>query len=218
VKKSQSFFLITALIFLMLRIPAFADTVTITFEGMPGSYVDYYSPPNPSDNGANIGNYFSSLGVNFGQDATILDSSRSSSLYPSSAYPAVSGTAVMTTLSSDPNYVGNITASFNNPTNYVSVWFTTDGYFYLEAYNLGGNMITFASFESLFGNTGSNGMLQVSTPGYDIAYVIMHDGGGLFTVDDFTFNVPVAEPGTILLLGCGLIGLGLAGLRKKFRK
>jgi hypothetical protein len=53
-----------------------------------------------------------------------------------------------------------------------------------------------------------------ATSGYHLYEI----GGGAFTgtTDDGDDNQPVPEPGTILLLGAGLIGLAIG--RKKFKK
>jgi hypothetical protein len=196
-KKLPSLILITVFIFLILTVPASA--VTIDFENVPQSY--WYS-----GGGQNIGNYFS--GVTFGPQATILEDQIYG--YNSDYYPPNSGHAVMFT---DDEQGNAIQADFNVPTNYVSLYYTSATDLYLEAYDSSGNQI--ASVSDVLGN---NILLQVTSSDYNIAYVIMHDGGNFYTVDDFSFNVPsaaVPEPSTLLLLGSGLIGLW--GLRKKFK-
>ena len=197
-KKLPSLLLITVFIFLILTVPASANT--IDFENMPETYWEF----SPTGN-QNIGNYFS--GVTFGPQATILEDQVYG--YNTEYQPPNSGNAVMST---DGSQGDAIQADFNVPTNDVSLYYTSATGFFLEAYDSLGTQIASVSSDLM----GNNIFLQVTSSGYNIAYVIMHDGGNFYTVDDFSFNVPVPEPSTMLLLGSGLIGL--LGLRKKFRK
>ena len=198
-KKLQSLLSIGAFIFVISIVPASA--VTIDFENVPNMYVDYY--PTANDYGTNIGTLFS--GVDFGPGATILDSNRSV-LYDPINYPPHSGTAVMTT-----NISGYVKASFQSAPNEVSLYYSSLTPLELQAFTSSGIEITSYLGDPVLGDWG---YLRVTSSASDIAYVIIHDEGGFFTVDDFTFNVP--EPGILPLLGLALSLIGLVGLRKKF--
>lgn len=194
-KKLQSVLLIAAFISVISIAPAFADPVTIDFEGLA--------------DGFEIGGYYSGMGVSF-TGAIILTTPPLDTI----SYPTHSGSGVMSAVYSNGD-VGSITATFTSPVNYVSLYYTTATSLWLEAYDSVGNPISFD--EDLSGGSGNisgSDLLQVS--GNNIAYVVIHDGGGFYTVDDFSFSVPVPEPGILTLLGLALISL--VGFRKKFNE
>lgn len=171
-KKIFALLFIAALIFGISIAPASATT--IDFENVPEAYWFY-------GGNQNIGSYFP--GVTFGPNATILENVVYG--YNDGGYPPHSGHAVMFT----SDEAGIIRADFSFATDFVSLYYTSLTDLYLEAYDSGNNLITSASG---FDNYGGLDLLQVS--GNDIAYVLIHDGGGFFTVDDFSFNVPVSVP------------------------
>ena len=101
--------------------------------------------------------------------------------------------------------------------------FFTTGYcanssFYVEAYDEFDNLID----QAVGGNNFGVGMdfLTVNSTTNNIAYVMIHDSGNYFCVDnmegDATGVVPpnVPEPTTMVLVGLGLLGIG-ARLRKR---
>jgi len=170
--------------------------VLLDFEGIPDTY--WYWGGN-----TNLGGYYP--GVFFGSDATILEDQVYG--YNSGGYPPHSGHAV---LFSQPNPVlrMDFTGGF---VNYVEAWYTSNDPFYMEAYNSSDLLLASTSGSS---NIGGNSLLSLSTPGYDIAYVQFHDFGDLYSVDDIAYN-PVPEPGTLMLLCTGLLGLGAFRFRRK---
>jgi hypothetical protein len=171
----------------------------ITFEDMPQSY--WYNGGQQ-----NFGNYWQ--GVNFGPASTILEDQVYG--YNSSYYPPHSGHAVLFSIT-----VPSIKAVFDSPVDSVSLWYTSYSDFYLDAYDTNDILVGQIMGAS---NLGTNNYLEVNTGDNNIAYVIMHDSGNYFTVDDFSASVltgaPSPEPSAIVLLGIGL-GMFRRGFLRK---
>jgi len=92
---------------------------------------------------------------------------------------------------------------------------------YLEAYNMDGDLLDSDSGVSNLrvadGNESGPGTLRVDWDGTDhIAYVIVHDTGNYWTVDNITTDASgitvIPAPAAILL---GMVGLGVVGWLKR---
>lgn len=152
---------------------------TCDFEGLPTTYYYFYGMQN-------IGGYYP--GVSFGPTCYILDAVIGG--YNSGGYPPHSGNAVAVSIGTS-----FIRADFAQATDHVDVWYT-EGYgngLWLDAYNSGGTLIASDDGPT---NYGTNAQLSVDAAG--IAYVMIHNEGDYFTIDDFTFNEgpSPAEPNT----------------------
>jgi hypothetical protein len=146
-----------------------ASALVCDFEGLPTTYYYFYGMQN-------IGSYYP--GVNFGPTVYILD--RVIGGYNDGGYPPCSGNAVA--VSEGTNY---IRADFAQVTNHVTTCYTegAGAGLWLEAYDAGGTLLASANGPS---NYGSSGVLEVNAAG--IAYVLIHNSGDMFVIDDFTFN------------------------------
>lgn len=96
-------------------------------------------------------------------------------------------------------------------------WFTA-GYssefqFVLEAYDATGELLTSSTGAANTQPQGGNGLayLTVSHPG--ISYIVLHDHGGHWMIDNITTDAPVPEPAS-----CATLLTGLIGLAWRFRK
>ena len=110
---------------------------------------------------------------------------------------------------------GPITISFTAPMSGVGAYFTYLTALTLSFYNnldvlLGTATSAFSTNLALSGDPGSSPnehLLLADTPGiFKVVITGDPDAGGSFTMDDLTLT-SVPEPATLILLGCGLIGI-----------
>lgn len=187
---------------LTLLLPAASKAGIITFENMPEEY--WFNL-----NGENIAIFWE--GVTFGPEATILESEVC--FYADDYYPQHSGTSVLFS-----NAVPYIDADLEEAVNEVSLWYTCNTTFYMDAYDAEGNIVASNSGPE---NLTTNSYLSVSTDENIITRVHMYNASGenrYFTIDDFETvmlsgeprPVQVPEPSILPLLLCSIFCIGLS--------
>lgn len=172
---------------------------TITFEGVPQTY--WYGTGYGNQN---LGSYYA--GVTFGPNAYIY--------YPNpSMYPPHSPNAVLFST------VDSITVDLAQPTNLVSLWYTTSkSTFFVYAY-AGSTLVDSAQGYLNAGTivppvAGSSSFIQVDSTTPNITRVVIQGIASKYVVDDLTVaTVPI--PAAFFLFAPGL--LGLVGLKRKYR-
>lgn len=134
--------------------------------------------------------------------------------YDYTDYPPHSGNGVITNDPGDPIQVTFTDATVGVRT--TSFWYTDPDGIVVTAYGAGGNVLTTVNGGAVY---GTNSQVTLSYMGGEaISYFTISDVGGNadnLTVDDLSYvPVPLPEPGSLALLGSGV--LGLAGvLRRK---
>lgn len=120
--------------------------------------------------------------------------------YNYDGYPAHSGENVLDVSG------GSIRIDFTTPVSRVGTWYSTaySGAF-LEAYDSEGALI-----KSTSGGPSYTYSSYIELSGSNIAYVIIHDSGGWFTIDDLTYETPdtsIPEYPSIVLPIAAIMGL-----------
>ncbi len=101
---------------------------------------------------------------------------------------------------------GRVNFLFPTPYLHFDWWTIPENALTIEAFNSVG--ISQGSLSALSGS-GTNSLVG------DISYVKFNDAGGFVQLSNIRYDSPIPEPGTLLLLGTGLLGLGAFRLRRK---
>ncbi len=174
----------------------FASVITINFE----QYSLYTQITNQ---------YQTSDGVTFANALQLVKP-----FYDYTDYPPHSGNGVITNDPNDPIQVNFTDSTVGVRT--ASFWYTDPDGIVVTAYGSANNVLKTIAGAGVY---GTNAQISFTvTSGGAISYFTISDVGGNadnLTVDDLSFvPVPVPEPGSLALLGTGMVGL--AGvLRRK---
>jgi len=96
----------------------------------------------------------------------------------------------------------------SGPVSFVSIGYSSQHPFFLEAYNSSGALLSTTSGPINTKSHGDTSLQYLTVTAPNIAYVTMHDEGGYWLVD----NVTVPEPSSLLALG-SMVGLVLCRRR-----
>jgi len=108
----------------------------------------------------------------------------------------------------------------NNDGTYFQTGYAANSNFYVDAYLTDGSMVSVMGGNNYGSPMGY--LLVNATAGTFIDYVVLHDTGNYWIVDDMsgdTTGIPngIPEPATMVLLGTGLFGLAIFRRKKSHR-
>ncbi|MHA2374634.1 MAG: DUF7507 domain-containing protein [Candidatus Thorarchaeota archaeon] len=105
-------------------------------------------------------------------------------------YPPHSGDVVVFDVTGG---TGVIRIDFDFTVSLVGAWYTTYMGVYIEAYDVWGNLVDSTTVSP---NTGTSDYAEVTGSG--IKYVLIHDTGNTFTMDDLTYIIDKVHPGDLI--------------------
>lgn len=93
------------------------------------------------------------------------------------------------------------------PATYFTVGYSSEYWFVMEAYDISNNLLTTATGAANSKAQGGTGLSLLTVSHPDIAYVLLHDHGGFWMIDNIQTDAPVPEPTAVVVLCTGLVGL-----------
>jgi hypothetical protein len=98
---------------------------------------------------------------------------------------------------------------------HFTVGYTSQNPFTLEAYDSADQLLESVTGEANVKSQGGTGLLYLTVSKPSIAYVILHDQGGFWMVDNLSTDAPVPEPSALLALLGGLGSIGGMMFRRR---
>lgn len=83
---------------------------------------------------------------------------------------------------------------------YVTVGYTSQFQFVMEAYDAAGSLLTSTTSPANVKSQGGTGLQDIAVTAPGIAYVLMHDEGGCWMIDNIRSDAYVPEPSSMAIL------------------
>ncbi len=100
---------------------------------------------------------------------------------------------------------------------YFTVGYSSEFPFVLEAYDTSGSQLASATGPANTRNAGGTGLLYLTVSRPDISYVLLHDQGGYWMIDNISTDAAIPEPSSVLTLVFGLAGISGSVCRQKHK-
>jgi hypothetical protein len=97
---------------------------------------------------------------------------------------------------------------------YFTVGYSSEFPFNLEAYDGSNNLLASASGSANTKDQGGTSLSYLTVSHPNIAYVVLHDSGGYWMMDNLSTDALVPEPASAMIFAIGVAGL-ILGRRKR---